>query len=233
MFAYDERTTDMVLDLARDRLRSQFTPLDHSGNRKDLESALAGLITPEGRDPAEVLDVYTEHLAPAIISTDSPRYLAFIPAAPTKASLLFDVIVSCLLHRSLLLADHRRGDRGGEPGARVPGRSCRDARRGRRDLRVRWLGREPLGAPRRRDTAAYRRGSDIVGRPCAAVSDEAHSSVAKALHVIGVDALVVPTTDHRLTETDLRGRPSKQTGTRSRWSADVATAGTTNVGIVD
>ena len=30
-----------------------------------------------------------------MISCDSPRFLAFIPAAPTKASLLFDMVVSC------------------------------------------------------------------------------------------------------------------------------------------
>ena len=30
-----------------------------------------------------------------VISADSPRFLGFIPAAPTKASLLFDMLVSC------------------------------------------------------------------------------------------------------------------------------------------
>ena len=32
---------------------------------------------------------------PLVISIDSPRFLAFIPNAPTKASLLFDMVVSC------------------------------------------------------------------------------------------------------------------------------------------
>src|SRR5258706_12811323 len=34
-------------------------------------------------------------MAPAVISGDSPRFLGFIPAAPTKASLLFDMLISC------------------------------------------------------------------------------------------------------------------------------------------
>src|SRR5260370_8292229 len=34
-------------------------------------------------------------MAPAVISADSPRFLGFIPAAPTKASLLFDMLISC------------------------------------------------------------------------------------------------------------------------------------------
>src|ERR1700722_6183498 len=94
MFRYDERMTDLVFDLARARLKLESPPLDHPGDKTTLDAALKGLITPAGRDAAEVLAVFEDHLAPAIISTDSPRYLAFIPAAPTKASLLFDVIVS-------------------------------------------------------------------------------------------------------------------------------------------
>ena len=48
-----------------------------------------------GRSPDEVLGVYSSVIAPSIISADSPRFLGFIPAAPTKASLLFDMLVSC------------------------------------------------------------------------------------------------------------------------------------------
>ena len=45
--------------------------------------------------PDEVLGVYSSVIAPSVISADSPRFLGFIPAAPTKASLLFDMLVSC------------------------------------------------------------------------------------------------------------------------------------------
>jgi aromatic-L-amino-acid/L-tryptophan decarboxylase len=232
MFAYDERMTDMVLDLARDRLRSQFTPLDLPGNRKELESALAGLITSGGRDATEVLDVYTQHLAPAIISSDSPRYLAFIPAAPTKASLLFDVIVSVssieasswLTTAGAIAAENQAleflaglaGMPGGAGGTFVSGGSAGNL----------------SALVVARDTAAHRRGKAIVGRPRAVVSDEAHSSVAKALHIIGVDALVVPTSDHRLTEADLRSALEAD-GEVQSVVVIVATAGTTNAGIVD
>src|SRR4051794_41690848 len=41
------------------------------------------------------MDQFVNVLAPAVISSDSPRFLSFIPAAPTKASLLFDMVVSC------------------------------------------------------------------------------------------------------------------------------------------
>src|SRR5580658_7472815 len=46
-----------------------------------------------------------------------------------------------------------------------------------------------------RDTAAHRLGGQAPAQPLIAVSDEAHSSVAKALHVIGVGAFVVATND--------------------------------------
>jgi hypothetical protein len=42
-----------------------------------------------------VLGIYASLIAPSVISADSPRFLGFIPAAPTKASLLFDMLVSC------------------------------------------------------------------------------------------------------------------------------------------
>ena len=42
-----------------------------------------------------MLSVFAEHLATAVVSCDSPRFLSFIPAAPTKAALLFDMVVSC------------------------------------------------------------------------------------------------------------------------------------------
>jgi glutamate/tyrosine decarboxylase-like PLP-dependent enzyme len=38
--------------------------------------------------------VFTHVLAPACITTDDPRYLSFIPTAPTKAAAAFDLVVS-------------------------------------------------------------------------------------------------------------------------------------------
>jgi glutamate/tyrosine decarboxylase-like PLP-dependent enzyme len=79
-----------------------------------------------------------------------------------------------------------------------------------------------------RDTVAHRRGSAVVS-PKVAVGAEAHSSVAKALAVLGVEALIVPTRDHRLDEPSLRAALDG----RDDVIAVVATAGTTNAGIVD
>jgi aromatic-L-amino-acid/L-tryptophan decarboxylase len=65
-----------------------------------------------------------------------------------------------------------------------------------------------------------------------AVSSQTHSSVANALRMLDMGELVVPTQDHRLTGEDLE---RALTGDRHRRDvvAVVATAGTTNAGIVD
>jgi glutamate/tyrosine decarboxylase-like PLP-dependent enzyme len=232
MFTYDEEMTRQVLEVVLARLKDEDTPLDHAGNKKDLDDALAGLITSGGRDVTEVLDLYVNHLAPAIVSVDSPRYLAFIPAAPTKASLLFDVIVSAsslegsswLTSAGSIAAENQAlrvlADLAGLPGHAggvfVSGGSAGN-------LSALLVAR---------DTAEHRKGIPIPGKPKAVVSDEAHSSVAKALRIIGVEAIVIATEDHRLTEADLRAGLEERDDIDS-IVAVIATAGTTNAGIVD
>src|SRR5690242_3211679 len=99
MHSVDATTEQMirsVLAYAENRLRLDPVPLDE-GDRDPavLDAALKGLLGDDPHNPDQVLGVYTSCLAPAVISADSPRFLGFIPAAPTKASLLFDMLISC------------------------------------------------------------------------------------------------------------------------------------------
>ena len=85
-----------VLAYAENRLRLDPVPLDQgSRDPAELDAALAGLPGAEAHTPDQVLGVWASVMAPAVISADSPRFLGFIPAAPTKASLLFDMLISC------------------------------------------------------------------------------------------------------------------------------------------
>src|SRR5258707_182434 len=99
MHSVDPTTESMirsVLAYAENRLRLDPVPLDQgSRDPAELDTALAGLPGAGPHTPDQVLGVYASAMAPAVISADSPRFLGFIPAAPTKASLLFDMLISC------------------------------------------------------------------------------------------------------------------------------------------
>ncbi|MHB1929911.1 MAG: pyridoxal phosphate-dependent decarboxylase family protein, partial [Acidimicrobiales bacterium] len=228
MFELDGRMVDLVMDYCRERLALDPVPLDHPGVKADLDAALQGLIAPGGHDPERVFQVFAEKLAPAVLSCDSPRFLSFIPAAPTKAALLFDMVVSCSSlqgtswleaagvvaaeNQALRLVADLAGLPAGAGGVFVSGGSAGN-------LSALVVARD----------MSRRRGVDAP-RPRVAVSDQAHASVAKALHVAGMDAIVVPTDDHRLTLQPLRRAIG---GREGELAAIVATAGTTNAGIVD
>jgi glutamate/tyrosine decarboxylase-like PLP-dependent enzyme len=51
------------------------------------------MITPEGLGGEEVLRLWRDVLGPACLSVDHPRYLAYIPSAPTTAAAAFDMLV--------------------------------------------------------------------------------------------------------------------------------------------
>src|ERR1700729_928022 len=95
----DQTTEQMVrsvLAYAEHRLRMDPVPLDKGFlTAAELHERLDGVIRDQPRLPDEVLGGYASVIAPSVISADSPRFLGFIPAAPTKASLLFDMLVSC------------------------------------------------------------------------------------------------------------------------------------------
>src|SRR5258705_3011632 len=99
MHSVDPTTEQMirsVLAYAENRLRLDPVPLDEgSRDPGELDAAIKGLFGDEPHNPDQVLGAYTSVMAPAVISADSPRFLGFIPAAPTKASLLFDMLISC------------------------------------------------------------------------------------------------------------------------------------------
>jgi aromatic-L-amino-acid decarboxylase len=232
MFAYDEAMTDLVVAYCKERLALDPVSLDFGGQAKDLGSVLTGLMRPEGNDAADVMRLFVEELSTAVISCDSPRFLSFIPAAPTKAALLFDMFVSCSsLHGTswleaagVVVAENQAldviaqtaGFPAGAGGCFVAGGSAGNL----------------SALVVARDTAGHRGDGAAPAKPLIAVSDDAHSSVGKALHVIGVEALVVPTEDHRLTGASLRSALEAHPRADD-VVAVVATAGTTNAGIVD
>ena len=206
--------------------------LDFGGLVESLGGALEGLMRPEGNDAAEVLRVWTDELALAVVSVDSPRFLSFIPAAPTKASLLFDMFVSCSsLHGTswleaagVVVAENQAlGVLATQAGLPEGAGGCFVAGGSAGNLSALMVAR---------DTAEHRRHAAAPLRPLVALSEDAHSSVGEALHVLGIGSLTVATHDHRLTGPALRAALDEDPR-RADVIGVVATAGTTNAGIVD
>ena len=232
MFTFDPQMAEQIFDYCRERLAEDPVSLDFVGRAPELEAALDGLLTEEGVPAEVVLARFRDDLALAVISVDSPRFVSFIPAAPTKAALLFDMVVSAsslngtswLEAAGAIAAENQilhflarsAGLPEGAGGCFVSGGSLGN-------LSALVVARDQARA---RDPSLHGR------RLRFAVSEEAHSSVASSLRIIDCDALVVPTEDHRLTRATLEAAMAADEE-RETVVAVVATAGTTNAGIVD
>jgi aromatic-L-amino-acid/L-tryptophan decarboxylase len=229
-----EQMIRSVLAYAENRLRLDPVPLDESSrDPAELDAALKGLLGDEPHNSDQVLGVYTSVMAPAVISADSPRYLGFIPAAPTKAALLFDMLISCAsiqgiswleaagaIHAEnlvLRLIAARAGLPDSAGGCFVSGGSAGN-------LSALVVAREV--AKRKAGDAGRGRRFRV------AVSTDAHSSIVNTMRILEMDPLTVATDDHRLTGAALRAAIEAD-GDPSSLAAVVATAGTTNAGIID
>jgi aromatic-L-amino-acid decarboxylase len=232
--AVTEQMIRSVLAYAENRLRLDPVPLD-GGPRDpaDLDAALTGLLADGPHNSDQVLGVYASVVAPAVISADSPRFLGFIPAAPTKASLLFDMLVSCASIQGIswleaagaIQAENQVlrliADRAGLPesagGCFVSGGSAAN-------LSALVVARE---------VAKRAAGSAAAGRRWrVAVGADAHSSIVNTLRILEMDPLTVQADGHRVTGAALRAAIEAD-GDPASLAAVVATSGTTNAGIVD
>ena len=233
MHEYDETTDDLawaVFRYALNRIRMD-PPLDGPLTVEQLRDAVGQTITRDGLGGDEALAVFADHLAPACISADHPRYLAFVPGAPSEAAALFDLVVgassfcgtSWLDASGAVYAENQAlrwiSDLAGMP-AEAGGCFVSGGTMGNLSALV-----------AARDQAGRRSGRPQ--RWAVVVADSAHSSVASAAGVMDVDVLEAGTDDRRR----LRGAAvSEAIEGRSAGTevfAVVATAGTTNLGVVD
>jgi aromatic-L-amino-acid/L-tryptophan decarboxylase len=253
MHSVDATTEAMirsVLAYAENRLRLDPVPLDKgSRDPAELSAALRGLLGRDPHDSDQVLGVYTSVIAPAVISADSPRFLGFIPAAPTKASLLFDMLVSCASiqgiswleaagaiyaeNQVLRLIEDQAGMPASAGGCFVSGGSAanlsalvvaREAAK-RRAAGSAGGGSAPGGSAASGSAASGRRWRVVVG-------EDAHSSITNTLMILEMDPLVVRADDHRVTGAGLQAAIEAD-GDPGSLAAVVATSGTTNAGIID
>jgi glutamate/tyrosine decarboxylase-like PLP-dependent enzyme len=220
-----------IVDYAIERIRSSPPSLDGPRSAEELRKAAGETITEEGLGGLEAFRIFAEHLAPATISTDHPLFTAFVPAAPTKASVLFDILVG---------ASSMVGSSWTEGAGAIFAEN--EALRWLADLA--GLGPDAGGtfvsggsAGNLAGLVAARHAADFrrPGRPARwrlVAADDAHSSIWMTARIMDSDILPV----HH----DEKGRLTGEALEEALEGEDldgifavVATAGTTNAGMVD
>ena len=88
-----ERLAEAVLAYAMDRMKLDPVPMDGPVPFQELADAVGETVTADGLGGEKVLALFDDVLSRACISTDNPRYLSFIPNAPTESASLFDLVV--------------------------------------------------------------------------------------------------------------------------------------------
>ncbi len=239
MHSHDQATeelTDAVIRYAVARMRLDPPPLDQPRTPRELREAAGPTITGVGIGGAEALRVFEEVLAPACISVDHPRFLSFVPAAPTEASILFDLVVgassvyagSWLEGAGAVFAENEAlrwiADLAGLPdtagGVFVSGGTAGNLSA---LIAARWRWRQ-------RAAGHHDRTRGLI-----VASAGAHSSIVQAARAMDADVVAVPADDRgRLVGTSLRRVVDHLDELdRARLVAIVATSGTTNVGVID
>jgi len=221
-----------VLEYSLERLKSD-PPLDGPLSEAELFAQVGNTITTKGLGGKEALDVFTSVLAKACISTDHPRNLAFIPSAPSEYANLFDLVVGA---SALYGGSWQEGS-----GAVFAENQA-----------LRWIA-DLAGLPQSSGgvfvqggtmgnlsalvvaRAQARKKHPDTSRWVVACSDQAHSSIASAAQVMDVDVLKIAVDVNGKLQGDVVAQEidalHRQTG--RRVFAVVATAGTTNLGIID
>ena len=227
-----EKLAAEILKYSLERLKDD-PPLDGPRSAEDLFKEVGNTITAKGLGGHEALEVFTNVLAKACISTDHPRNLAFIPSAPSEYANLFDLVVgaSALYGGSwqegagAVFAENQAIqwliDLAGLP-ASAGGVFVQGGTIGNLSALVvaRAEARKRQGNPERWVIAC---------------SEEAHSSIVSAANVMDVDVLTVAVDkDGRLQGAAVaQAIDHLHATTKTRVFAVVATSGTTNLGIID
>ena len=228
-----EELAKEVLEYSLIRLRTD-PPLDGPKTAQELYEAAGETITSAGLGGHQALKLFKEVLAKACISTDHPRYLAFIPSAPSEYANLFDLVVGA----SALYG-----------GSWLEGAGAVYAE----NQALKWLSdlaKMPVTAGgvfvqggtvgnlsalvTARNT--FRSKRKDVNRWVLAASSDAHSSIKSAAEIMDVGLLLIkPDQNGSLTGGSAAEAIDKYhlDNPTHQVFALVATAGTTNLGIID
>jgi len=226
-----EMTMD-VMKYAIDRISHTKQKIGKPQKAEALKALVGETITKDGIGGEYAFNLWKEHLAKANVPVDHPRNLAFVPAAPTRAAIMFDLVTSV---SSIHGAYWMEGAGGifceneamkwivsltglpeGAFGVFTSGGTAAN-------LSAIVTAREHW-----REDETYKREKGLI-----ITSVGAHSSIKAMAKVADVDILLVDS-EEKLTGTALRKTiDNLNFHQRKRLFAVVATGGTTNAGIID
>ncbi len=228
-----EMTLD-VMKYAIDRISNVTPELGSPKKEEDLLRIVGETITPEGIGGENAFQLFRDVLVKATVPIDHPRHLAFVPAAPTRAAIMFDLVTSA---SSIHGAYWMEG---------AGGIFCENQA-------MKWLV-SLTGLP---DTAfgVFTSGGTAANlsalvtareewraqnpkfereRVLLLTSNGAHSSIKSMAKVMDADVHLINSEDEYLSGADLEKTIEQLSEEgRNRLFAVVATGGTTNAGIID
>ena len=226
-----EAAAEGVFDYARERLHARPRDFATARTPAEMQTAAGDTVTEDGIGADAALRLFAETLAPASVPVENPRFLAFIPTAPTPAAKLFDMALSA----TPMYAGSWRSSAGSVYAE---------------NQALRWLA-DLAGLPETAGGCFVQGGT--VGNLSALVSarhayraehgrngtalrvaatGQAHSSVSQALDVMDAGLLEVePDARGRMTGAALEAALAADGG--EGVFAVAATGGTTNLGVID
>jgi len=234
---HDERLLRSVMDWSWRRIVGGQDPQARARPAHELAADLGDTVVPEGIGGHEALRLFTQVMVPATRAQDNPMNLAYVPAAPTEASLVFDLAVSAA---EMFAGTWEAG--AGAIAAENQALAWLAALAGWPDTAggcfvsgatMGNLSALVAGRERARDRGL---GPGPSGRWRLAATGDAHSSVRAAARVMDCDVLEVAADERgRMTGDALAAVLDAAAGADggSGVFAVVASAGTTNSGVVD
>lgn len=235
MHKIDIDLVEMTLDVMKyaiNRISAVEHPIGKPKKEEELKALVGETVTPEGIGGEYAFKLWRKYLSKANVPVDHPRNLAFVPASPTRAAIMFDLVTSASsIHGAYWMEGaggifceneamrwmvSLTGLPDGAFGVFTSGGTAAN-------LSAIVTAREFW---RRDDT--YKREKGLI-----ITSIGAHSSIKAMAKVADVDILLVDT------EEQLSGEGLSKTingltfHQRKRLFAVVATGGTTNAGIID
>ncbi len=235
MHNIDIELVEMTLDVMKyaiNRITNTTPEMGQPKKEEELKALVGETITPEGIGGEKAFHLFRDVLVKATVAIDHPRHLAFVPAAPTRAAIMFDLVTSA---SSIHGAYWMEG---------AGGIFCENEA-------MKWivsltgLPSGAFGVFTSGGTAAnlsamvtareyWRRDQDNLNKKALVITSAgAHSSIKAMAKVIDADVLLVETEDLMSAEALKQKISQLDAHQRKRLFAVVATGGTTNAGIID